>query len=363
MSVYGFGRGEDGQLGQGDISHQHLPVHIDLLSERIAQVACGSGHSAALTDEGEVFTWGRGDDGRLGHGDKSWRLVPRLVAQLQGNTIREIACGSYDTAAITVSGELFTWGGGMYGKLGIGNEEGQSSPRLVETLKDLPVKQVACGSRFTLVLLENSDVYGWGDTLGTDEESSEDQFLPSPVQELHGKDIVQISACGFHSAALSESGEVFTFGAGEFGRLGHGSELDERVPRVVEALKGKHVKQVACGGFHTAAVLDTGEVYTWGGGEHGQLGHGDKVNTVIPARVESLADKVVVQITCGWSHTIALTDTGDVYAWGNGDHGKLGDNDTNKVALPKLVDGLEGKRVTSVASYNEHTLVLVDDKK
>lgn len=132
------------------------------------------------------------------------------------------------------------------------------------------------------------------------------------------------------------------------------------VARKIEGLAGKRVRQIACGGFHTAAVTETGEVYTWGGGEHGQLGHGDKVNRIVPTLVEALMDKVMIQITCGWSHTVALTDSGDVYTWGNGDHGKLGHHDTNKVTLPKPVEALEAKRVIAIASYNEHTVALID---
>jgi RCC1 and BTB domain-containing protein len=251
----------------------------------------------------------------------------------------------------------------MYGKLGHGNETGHSTPFLVDTLKGLQVRQVACGSRHTVVLLENKDVYTWGDKengVAGHGDTEGHQYLPSAVEELRGKNIMQISACGFHTAALSEFGEVYTFGEGKFGRLGHGSERNQAVARRVEALAGTRVKQVACGGFHTAAVTDTGEVYTWGGGEHGQLGHGDKVNKTVPTRVEALADAIIVQITCGWSHTVALADTGEVYTWGNGDHGKLGHNDIAKVTLPKQVDVLQGKRVTSVASYNEHTVALVD---
>ncbi|DAZ94414.1 TPA: hypothetical protein N0F65_003443 [Lagenidium giganteum] len=364
MTVYSWGRGEDGQLGLGDTSDQHRPVLIEALQERrIVQIACGSGHTVVLTDDGEVYTWGRGDDGRLGHGDNGWKFVPRMVEELRGKNIRQVTCGSYHTAAVTVSGELYTWGGGMYGKLGHGNESGHTVPCLVETLKGLQVRQVACGSRHTVVLLENMDVYTWGDKengVSGHGDTDGHQYLPCRVEELRGNNIKQISACGFHTACLSENGEVYTFGEGKFGRLGHNSERNQLVARHVEALAGKRVKQIACGGFHTAAVTETGEVYTWGGGEHGQLGHGDKVNKTVPTMIEALMDKLVIQVTCGWSHTVALTDTGEVFTWGNGDHGKLGHNDTTKVTLPKLVETLQSKRVISVASYNEHTVALVD---
>ncbi|ETV89424.1 hypothetical protein H257_00711 [Aphanomyces astaci] len=364
MTVYSWGRGEDGQLGLGDTSDQYRPVVVEALRERIVvQIACGSGHTVVLDDKGDVYTWGRGDDGRLGHGDNGWKFVPRLVESLQTKQIKQVTCGSYHTAAVTVSGELYTWGGGMYGKLGHGNEVGHSVPYLVETLSNLKVDQVACGSRHTVVLLQNSDVYTWGDKEnGVSGQGDTDghQYLPCAVEELKNKGIKQIAACGFHTAALSDKGELYTFGEGKFGRLGHNNERNQIVAKVVDTLVSSPIRQVACGGFHTAAVSESGEVYTWGGGEHGQLGHGDKVNKTIPSLVEKLNDRVVVQITCGWSHTVALTNTGEVFTWGNGDHGKLGHNDQVKVTLPRAVDGLHGKRVVSVASYNEHTVALVD---
>lgn len=93
---------------------------------------------------------------------------------------------------------------------------------------------------------------------------------------------------------------------------------------------------------------------------HGQLGHNDRVNKLTPTLVEALSDKYVSQITCGWSHSVALTSHGRVYCWGNGDHGKLGHGSGRKVSVPNLVDKLKDYRVVRVASYNEHTAALVE---
>jgi len=105
---------------------------------------------------------------------------------------------------------------------------------------------------------------------------------------------------------------------------------------------------------------EDGSLYTFGGGEHGQLGHNDRVNKLTPTLVEALSDKYVSQITCGWSHSVALTSQGRVYCWGNGDHGKLGHGSGRKVSVPNLVDKLKDYRVVRVASYNEHTAALVE---
>ena len=180
--------------------------------------------------------------------------------------------------------------GGMYGKLGHGNESGISVPKRVDYLQGHRVVQVACGSRHTVALLDNHDVYTWGDkesgvTGHGDTEGH--QFLPQAIETLKGLGAHHISACGFHTAVLCDQGHgmwrytlsdvalidvsVYTFGEGKFGRLGNNSERDQLVPQRVEELVGQRVTQVTCGGFHTAAITVTGLTFTWGGGEHGQV--------------------------------------------------------------------------------------------
>ncbi len=423
MQVYAWGRGEDGQLGLGDASDQLKPRLIECLYDKdVSQVVCGSGHTVVLSKDGNVYTWGRGDDGRLGHGDTGWKHEPRLVTAMKNRFVRQITCGSYHTAAVTDTGELFTWGCGMYGKLGHGNEYGHTEPRCVDSLREKFVMQVACGSRHTVVLVTdrsgagsgivggissdggssacttqssaspssqvasakittagarppppraksftaytNSQVYAWGDrdngVSGHGDNVDGHQYFPKLLEALVDRGVCMVSACGFHTGAVTEYGEVYTWGEGRFGRLGHGRENNQVEPKLVEdeQMKQRRIVQIACGGFHTAAISDNGELFTWGGGEHGQLGHGNKENQTRPTLVEYLAGTRLSQVTCGWSHTVALTDQGGVWSFGNGDHGKLGHGDTEKVFVPKVVEGLMKKRISHIASFNEHTAAL-----
>mmetsp|Transcript_21486 Transcript_21486/g.30089 ORF Transcript_21486/g.30089 Transcript_21486/m.30089 type:complete len:607 (+) Transcript_21486:80-1900(+) len=364
LAVFSWGRGEDGQLGLGDTSDQDEPTYIDALrGVGVRQIACGSGHTVVLTTDGEVYTWGRGDDGRLGHGDNGWKYVPRIAQSLTGQIIVQVTCGSYHTAAVASNGDLYTWGGGMYGKLGHGNESGHSVPRRVEGLVGLSVSQIACGSRHTAVITNTGACYTWGDKengVAGHGDTEGHQYTPKLLEKLAGKRVIQLSACGFHTGCLTDNHEVWTWGEGKFGRLGHGAERNCHSPRMVEALLGKRPKQVACGGFHTAVITEDGKMYTFGGGEHGQLGHNEKLNKVKPTLVQALDDIIVTQITCGWSHSVALTSKGRVYTWGNGDHGKLGHGSGKKVSTPQLVEKLKDHKVTRVASYNEHTAALVE---
>ena len=129
LMLFAWGRGEDGQLGLGDTNDQNEPTYVDALrGVSVQQIACGSGHTVVLTTEGCVYTWGRGDDGRLGHGDTGWKYVPKITQALQGQMVVQVTCGSYHTAAVTEEGTLYTWGGGMVrtffpGELVLQNQE------------------------------------------------------------------------------------------------------------------------------------------------------------------------------------------------------------------------------------------------
>ena len=152
----------------------------------------------------------------------------------------------------------------MYGKLGHGNEDGHSTPKKVEALKGLTISQIACGSRHTAVITLPGEVYTWGDKengVAGHGDAEGHQYIPKLLSKLSQIKVVQLSACGFHTGCLSDNGEVFIWGEGKFGRLGHGNERNQYGPKLVEEFKlrsldGKTPKQISCGGFHTAVCTE-----------------------------------------------------------------------------------------------------------
>ena len=127
------------------------------------------------------------------------------MSSLQDVQITRVTCGSYHTAAVGGGGRLWTWGGGMYGKLGHGTEAGCSRPKVVGAVEGLRVKEVACGSRHTLAVVEGGEVYGWGDKengVSGHGETEGHQYTPRALQALRGVNVIDVSACGFHSAVV-----------------------------------------------------------------------------------------------------------------------------------------------------------------
>ena len=250
--------------------------------------------------------------------------------------------------------EVYSWGQGVLGQLGHSDEKTQRQPRLVVPFLGVHVKQVSCGNQHSAVLLESGEIFTFGrgnfGQLGQGTSVTANVSTPAIVAGLQGK-AVKMIACGWHhTCALLDNGQLFTWGSGEYGRLGHGDETRQASPKLVEALQGKAVTFVAAGGFHTACILDGGSLYTWGGGYFGQLGHGDEADRKAPKVVKGLQHCVAHSVSCGTHHTILLTDKQEVWTWGSGEFGKLGIGDDEKHTEPVLIPALQSVAVTEVAA-------------
>ena len=95
---------------------------------------------------------------------------------------------------------------------------------------------------------------------------------------------------------MSSDFDLLTWGWGKDGQLGHGDRRNEKLPAVVEFLHGRKLIQVACGGWHTSALTVEGEVFTWGSGRCGQLGHGDWASHRLPCVVAGLQGKTIASV-------------------------------------------------------------------
>ena len=108
---------------------------------------------------------------------------------------------------------------------------------------------------------------------------------------------------------------MLSFGEESKGQLGHGNLKGRRVPKVIEALSDRRVVAIAAGGAHSMVLTDAGEVLSFGEGKHGQLGHGDEEDQLVPKVIEALSDRRVVAIAAGGAHSMVLTDEGGAVSY------------------------------------------------
>jgi alpha-tubulin suppressor-like RCC1 family protein len=169
-------------------------------------------------------------------------------------------------------------------------------------------------------------------------------------------EVVAVAAGNLHSFALGRDGTAMACGYNDYGQLGLGDTDDRDTFTVVAGLRG--VVDIDTGQNHTIAVTAEGGLYTWGTGR--QIGHGgdDPTQRLVPTKVTGggIEEVVVVQVAAGGYHSMAKTASGELYAWGVGIRGQLGHGGKDSLAVPRVVDGIEGGAM-GMAGGRFHSLV------
>ncbi|XP_055488491.1 probable E3 ubiquitin-protein ligase HERC3 [Leucoraja erinacea] len=211
---------------------------------------------------------------------------PQLFRSLSESNIIQVTCGNNHSLALSKDGQVFAWGQNTFGQLGLGTRGPLScDPQTVKSFSGVPVAQITAGGEHSFALTVSGTVFAWGRNnhgqLGLDD--TEDTLTPKHVQILSCKSTIFISCGEEHTAVLTKDGFVLTFGAGAHGQLGHNSTRDEIKPRLVGGLFGRKVSQIACGSYHTLALVSsTGTVYSFGCGEMIRLGNGQTSEHSVP---------------------------------------------------------------------------------
>ncbi|XP_062276631.1 probable E3 ubiquitin-protein ligase HERC4 [Scomber scombrus] len=266
--------------------------------EKIQSVSCGDDVVTLLSETGRVL-----------YVDSAHPpFTPRPLEVLCNIPVSQVACGSQHSVALTKDGQVYTWGQDSRGQLGLGRRKlGANSPQHLRSLSSIPLVQIAAGGEQSFALSVSGGVFSWGRNdcgqLGLGDTT--DRHTPNPVHSLDMKKTIHISCGKDHTAILTKDGEVFTFGCGQYGQLGHNSFSDELCPRLVAEPQGSKVIKIACGRHHTLVMTDSKKVYSFGCGEQGQLGHGEESHQSVPLPVQLPQDAIdVPQIR-------------DIYAGGN----------------------------------------------
>ncbi|XP_076980361.1 RCC1 domain-containing protein 1 [Tamandua tetradactyla] len=216
-----------------------------------------------------------------------------------GLRARRLELGAEHALLLDAAGQVFSWGGGRHGQLGHGTLEAEPEPRLLEALQGLPVAEVAAGGWHSVCVSEAGDVYSWG------WNEAGQLALPSRSLAEDGKPVSR--------EALHEDGSEGKEAGDEEGAPSPFVVI-QPFPALLDLPRGSEAAAASCGSRHTAVVTRMGELYTWGWGKYGQLGHEDLASVDHPCRVEFfVAQHLRVQaVACGpWSTCVYAAERGE----------------------------------------------------
>lgn len=360
-AVATWGVGKRGQLGHGvredEASPKFLMGGIGYRSIRIVQVSAGGGlvrvaHTLLLTSTGRVLSFGTGQYGQLGHGYADGKQLPDYLRPKFIDGLADVRCicvsaGELHSAAVTADGDLYTWGDGFCGQLGLGNKKPEMEPVQVETggLDEECVAMVSCGNRHTLCVTEDGAVYSFGlghfGVLGrpfTPFEYDADRAI-----EMFGGDGDDEGFAAVPAPAPASQVEREEFNIQAQIDFLNGISLEDSstqcIATRVDSLEGIHIVGASAGHRHSLFLDQQGGLYSCGCASHGALGHGDGQSQMFPMKVMEFVDNniKIMQMSAGVDMSMVVTTTGEVYSWGKADGGRLGHPVSGIIQHPRRV--------------------------
>lgn len=435
--AYCWGYGADGVLGYGDQGSKNNPTMVDQVNlgagVGFASISGANKNFCGVTTTGTVFCWGDNQYGQIGDGSTSDRFRPTEVSGLSavlGTTAASVVVGESTNCAIGTNGEAACWGQNRSGETGNQNPSGapQTTPTAVLDFpgrNGQPITDIVSLYGSSCLILASTQAYCWGENysgqlgVGLRDESI---YVPTAVVDyetgLNGADLVSIGGLASTPCALSSAQELFCWGsnssAGQLGagasasgtylpttvyggvlnqgetwtdlqgstsftcastssgrafcwgyngyqQLGDGTYDDSYLPVEVSGLTGKNIVEVGTGEYHACALDSAGDVFCWGAGGGGALGDGQLTDSGVPVQADFSAmpaGRTIVDLAVGYEYACALDNVGSMYCWGTNDYGELGTGDTDRRAVPTPIttDGsaLSGKVIASMdADFNE----------
>jgi alpha-tubulin suppressor-like RCC1 family protein len=464
-NVYSWGDNRFGQLGIGNTVDSNEPKFIAVIDENkcnvfIEKISCGFAHSLLLSSDGNIYTFGLNESGELGNQKEENELSPqRIITETKFIDISS-HWDKYISIALSQNGNYYIWG--KYGEEIIRKPKLKLTTKLTnfESFVDIYAKYLKitnkaihfedqnsvsillrdkyanefshgnnkmsqimekfhvlnklnfefkqrvkilyffenCDEDFVvkgynvLIVTKDDKTYAFGNNgcgilgFGHDKVVNEIQI----VEELCDKQIIDFANGHFHCIARNSSGKVYCWGCNDSGELGIGSQDESfHKPKLNQYLNNEFVIDISCGFGHSLVLTNCGEVFAWGNNYSGQIGNGcgiesrlqlnvwgnyfnpgqigngcNKIQS-IPIKVKGFNNERVVMISCGWRHSMALTECGHVYSWGWNEFGQLGIGNTVKSNEPKFVAVIDENEcnvfIEKISCGSDHSLLLSRD--
>ena len=313
--------------------------------------SCGFEHTVAVSNDGEVHSFGRNNKGQLGLGHNNDVSLPTPIPNLP--KIMEVSCGDSFTVCIDKEGGLWSFGNNDHGQLGTGNTTNYNIPQKIEHIP--PVRSVSCGYAHALIITNDSKLWSCGRNYERELCLGNSGGNQSKYQQTSFEQISKISAGGIHSLFQNNKGEIFSCGYNKYGEVGLGHFNDPQIKVALIPNLPLNIVQFCSGYFHSLFLDFKGNVFSVGNNAQGQLGLGHNNNQNVLNQIPNIPP--IQKISCIHNTSYLIDVDGNLWSFGDNGHGQLGHGDTAHRNIPTKINGLSNITQTVQGSCGYHFLV------
>jgi len=312
--------------------------------------AAASAGPTKRTHTPQLYAWGSNASGQLGESGVTGSATLLAVTLPGGAAPTAVAAGQNHSLAIAADPVVYAWGDDTYGQLGPAGSSG-ATPATVALPGGVTPTAIAAGANTSYALGSDRNVYAWGFNGNGDLGNGDTTASTSPVKVGLPEPVTAIAAGTNFGLALGASGTAYAWGFGVFGELGNGASTTSSTPVTVTMPAGASstfaFTAIAAGGLHSLAIGSDDNLYAWGYGYNGQLGNGSYGVSAVPVQV-ALQGLRPVAIAGGGYHSLAIAAGGALHAWGDNSHYALGQTGIYASDTPVLVP--LGVQATGIAA-------------
>ena len=288
-----------------------------------------TGYTLCISNDGDLYSFGCSPQGAHGH-EEEFVTIPTVIPSLK--TIKSISCSEYHTVCLDLEGSVFTFGCNQFGKLGIGKDESELGCTHIPQHIDLPpVKQVLCSHEFTLCVSEDGYLYSCGNNNYGQLGFFDSLHSRNTLQKIESLENVDFVACGGSNVLCKTfDNEIYGWGSNEKGTLGLGIQEEDPTKAILKIKNWPDdVVDIKCGYFHTLVLTSTQDVYSCGDNFYGQLGReSERDICTFLKKIPNLLE--IRRIECGYDHSMCIDNNNAFIVFGCNSFGQLGMSGRNK---------------------------------
>lgn len=320
------------------------------------KISLGGNHSAMITDDGKLFMWGGNLYGQLGNETNIDSNIPIDITEHfnlnENEIITSVSLGHFHSAALTSDGRMFIWGYGNNGELGNMQTEHSNVPIDITDRfylqQNETIKEISLGAHHSAMLTSTGRVFTWGvnnsGQLGNNTIRSRNYPLEiNNWIELDEGEIVQSIELGYlYSTLITSENRLFTWGENVAGQLGDGTTTSRLTPHDITDNFNLHnqesIKTVSTGFLNTLVLTSENRIFSWGANTHGSVGDGTTTSRSLPVDITDkftlYNGEFIFSVSSGAEVASCITNKGNLFVWGKNNDSELGDGTKTNRLLP-----------------------------